>query len=65
MPAAVAAVAEPEEVVVVVEQLSNDDVGAGVHLALEVLQVRLPATGPRDASPDSRPRRCRTAGTRP
>ncbi len=46
MPAAVAAVAEAEEVVVVVEQLSNDDVGARVDFAFQVLQVHCRAEGP-------------------
>ena len=43
MPSACTAVAEAEEIVVVVEQLRDDDVGAGVDLALQVGQVDLGA----------------------
>ena len=39
MPSAVAAVAEAEEVVVVVEQLRDDDVGAGIDFALEIGEI--------------------------
>ena len=43
MPSGVAAVAEAEEVVVVVEQLRDDHVGPGVDLALEVREIGIGA----------------------